>query len=280
MSTAQKELADRVLHLLFDNITDRQDLVSVLAKALRGTGFSYVPSDAFAFVWFASEIHPNHQDYAYLRDAWQPHSVLVTMSNDPAMAVTGQEEFVYAYPCDEFCDRFEEYINKHYYPKHREMRDIVDPLIAQLRDAMPDPGVIPDGATYEDKVNHVLDEWLTGLGESRPDQSSALPEWLDSNAKGQDPMLSNNAKACFPWTPDSPQYSVHPSLPGTVLLIAVGQSSRLIREGEQFEAVIPGHQFCDMVAAWLEANWYPDHPDLRHEVESSLNTLRQALSTP
>jgi len=290
MITDRKEIADKLLGWVFFDITGYQNIVTALRSALTGAGFRTTDQDANLSVWFNSQFPPKPLPYDScfdsVRDAFLPDTVVIDADEYIAQDVAGEDEFVYAYPCYEFCDKLQEHLDRNYYPDNRGIRDIVDPLVDKLWAAMPDPGILPDPgmmsetATLDDKIQYLLDESLTGAVRQRINdgtQWAFFPERLSVLSQGKDPYIYRDPKAYFPWTPIYQVNDLHPSAPGTVVLIARNQTSHRMREGERFEIVLPGDQFCDLVQEWLVKHWYDDHPDEHSSVESSLTQLRQAL---
>jgi len=283
-NTDRKETADKVLTALFYNITLYQDIVSVLRNALAGNGFSAINEETNLDVWFYPQFKPRplpeDPDEEPIRDAFLPDTVVIDTGGYASQGLTGEDRFTYAYSCDEFCDRLQDHLDQHYYPDHRQMRDIVDPLVDQLRAEMPDPGMLPDTATLDDKIWFILDRWLSEVTVYWLYKGSyyrSFSQRMAGIARGDEPHTGYFAPPCFPWTPDNPQWATRPSDPGTVLLTAGGKTSRLMHEGEHFETVISGDQFCDLVQAWLDTNWYPGHRDEQAGVEASIAQLRAAL---
>ena len=287
MDIGKEETAEESLRWIFSDITLRQDVPSSLKNALAGDGFRTTDQDANIGVYFYSQFTPRplpeDSELTYIRDAFLPETVVIAANSYISQGLTGEEEFTYAYPCDEFCDKFQEYLDQNYYPDHRQMRDIVDPLLDQLRAAMPDPGLLPEAATLDDKATFMLTRWIRMISQYwlyRVRYNARFPGTMAAYARGESPQTNSDVTPSFPWTADDPIHNMRHSEPGTVRLIAHAQASRLMREGQHFETVISREKFYTMVQEWLEVNWYPDHTDERADVENSLTQLRHALTTP
>jgi len=281
MDPSKKITAEEVLDCIFTSITVSQDWVVALRQALAGEGLRAPFQDETAAVFFRSQLDPTYFEDQLLWDALEPNTVIIYGTGPISEGITGEEEFIYAYPCDEFCDKLQQHLDRIYYPHHPLMVGIVQPLVKQLRTAMPDPGVLPSNATQEEKIHRTLNKWLEESTHRRLYNGTRywdFPERLASIAQGEDPYMASNINVCFPWTAEDPKRGTQPSAPSTIRLIARGQDARLVCEENPFVTILSGDKFCDMVQEWLVTNWYPDHQDEQTEVETSLTDLRKALT--
>ena len=180
--------------------------------------------------------------------------------------------------CREFYDRMESFWRQWYYPEHPEMREQLEPLMAQLKTSLgldgppeqdppaPDPNVfyimidvpfvpigqVPDDPDMADLLTFLTQAVRSGLG-----SPTGIAFWSD--LRDDDPVTD-------PWV----------RWPAFVTMTAVCPGDEIpIEDRARLRA--QHREFCGRVRAYLDGSYYGRNPGREEQTEAAMAALCSAL---
>ncbi|MDR1265191.1 MAG: hypothetical protein LBK42_06400 [Propionibacteriaceae bacterium] len=125
MTTTRPLAAADTLFYWFNDVANPRSIRKVLNGLIAGRGRRSRDNITISF-------HSNWEDWEPEHDLFQPGEVLLS-AQWPQVNLPDHADLEYPIPYQEFCDRFRDYLEEHYFPKHFRERGEILGLLEELR---------------------------------------------------------------------------------------------------------------------------------------------------
>jgi len=266
-----RNLRESILFDLLHGFTTDVRFPQVIARLSEGIGLGaqYAGSVNFGSYWVESD-----PEYYLVCEG----CVLCTAGEYVVNDVPAEESLCVAVSYREFYDRMEAFWRQWYYPEHPEMREQLEPLMAQLKTSLgldgppeqdppaPDPNVfyimidvpfvpigqVPDDPDMADLLTFLTQAVRSGLG-----SPTGIAFWSD--LRDDDPVTD-------PWV----------RWPAFVTMTAVCPGDEIpIEDRARLRA--QHREFCGRVRAYLDGSYYGRNPGREEQTEAAMAALCSAL---